>query len=66
MKKFDDKPGRHRCADLHREQPCRASVVVGATLALSVVWAGIMVFGPVSDARTVQMAAAMTAAIRPQ
>jgi hypothetical protein len=41
-------------------------VVVGATLALSVVWAGIMVFGPVSDARTVQLAAEMSAAIRPQ
>ena len=66
MKEFDDKPVRHGHADLPRKQPCWASVVVGATLALSVVWAGILVFGPVSDARTVQLAAEMSAAIRPQ
>jgi len=65
MNKVEEKPDRQRRAELRRE-PRWASVVVGATFALSVVWAGIMVFGPVSDARTVQLAAAMSAAIQPQ
>ena len=37
-------------------RPCWASIVVGLTVASSVAWAGLLVVGPVSDARTMQMA----------
>lgn len=57
---FDDPPRGGPCAARAFTRPINhriACTVTGATVALSTLWAGFVVFGPVSDQRALRLAA---------